>query len=330
MKENVLVIGLGSMGRRRIELLKKYFPDKTPTGVESNENRREQYRKEYGIQMFGTLEEAFEVCKYQSAFVCTPPLSHSTVIRKSLSYGMNVFSEINLVKDGYEENIRLANEKKVRLFLSSTLIYRDEMQYLYQIVTKHTEKLCYTYHVGQYLPDWHPWEDYRNFFIGVRRTNGCREILAIELPWIIRCFGPIEDVRVMKSKMTTLEIDFDDCYMILIRHQNGNMGTLTVDVVSREPVRDLKVFGENLFIQWNGEPDSFRKRNFEENCMENITLYRSVEHREGYNRTIIENEYINEMEQFFGELAGEKSKVYGFEEDLNTLQLIDKIEGQSM
>ena len=43
---------------------------------------------------------------------------------------MNVSPELNLVSDDYVENINLAKQKNKLLFLSSTMIYRDEMKYL--------------------------------------------------------------------------------------------------------------------------------------------------------------------------------------------------------
>ena len=101
----------------------------------------------------------------------------------------------------------------------------------------------YTYHVGQYLPDWHPWESYKDFFVGNKETNGCREILAIEMPWIVHIFGEIESVIYSKSRITELDIEFEDVYMLIINHKNGTIGSLIVDVVACEPVRDLRIIG---------------------------------------------------------------------------------------
>ncbi|MDE6927475.1 MAG: hypothetical protein K2P06_01985, partial [Muribaculaceae bacterium] len=66
----------------------------------------------------------------------------------------------------------------------------------------------YIYHVGQYLPEWHPWENYQDFFVGDKRTNGCREIMAIEFPWLIETFGEIREVSVLHDKMSHLNIDY--------------------------------------------------------------------------------------------------------------------------
>ena len=53
--------------------------------------------------------------------VCTAPLTHAGIITELLQNGLPVFTELNLVPDGYEENIALAKEKGLPLFLSSVL-----------------------------------------------------------------------------------------------------------------------------------------------------------------------------------------------------------------
>ena len=45
--------------------------------------------------------------------------------------------------------------------------------------------LAFTYQVGQYLPDWHPWESYKDFYVSKRATGAYREIVPFELAWLI-------------------------------------------------------------------------------------------------------------------------------------------------
>lgn len=76
----------------------------------------------------------------------------------------------------YDENIKLAEQKGKVLFLSSTPLYKEEMQIVNDKV-KENGKLCaHQYHVGQYLPDWHLWDNLKNFFASNKNTNGCREL----------------------------------------------------------------------------------------------------------------------------------------------------------
>lgn len=323
----ILVIGLGSMGRRRIRLISKYFKGHILFGTDMNVDRCNAVSKEYSIKVWDSLDRAIEEEQFDCAFVCTSPLSHSKIIRKCLQNDMNIFTEINLVADGYEENLTLAKEKNLLLFLSSTMIYKKEMKFIASKINQE-KKYSYTYHVGQYLPDWHPWENYTDFFVGEKKTNGCREILAIELPWIIHVFGKIEKVQCVKSKITDLSIDYDDNYIMLITHENGTIGTICVDVVACEPIRSLKIVGNCFYLSWDGDEHSlFLKKDLKSN-IEKIDLYDSVEREEGYNHTIMENEYINELEQFFGELANQRQSIYGFMDDMLTLSVIDEVESE--
>ena len=267
----VLIIGLGSMGKRRIRLIKE-MDDIELFGVDNNIQRCKEVSDVWGVECFNSLEEAFSFIRFDTAFVCTSPLSHANIIKSCLDNNLHVFSEINLVADGYSENVHLAQQKGLVLFLSSTFLYREETKYIINRVKNKNSRLNYIYHVGQYLPDWHPWESYNKFFIGDSRTNGCREIMAIDMPWLWNAFGPIKSIKKLKSKNTNLNIDFNDNYLILIEHRTGAKGVFAADVVTRNPIRHIDVFGEDLQLSWDGTPDSLLEYDFEKKRMLQKTL----------------------------------------------------------
>lgn len=322
---NILVIGLGSMGKRRIRLIKEMYPNYLIYGVDGRQDRCEEVKKLFGVQCVQSIAEASRVFKIDSAFVCTSPLSHNSIIKECLTNKWNVFTELNLVSDGYKENIELAKNNGCTLFLSSTFFYREEIKYIREHVSQNM-KWNYIYHIGQYLPDWHPWENYKDFFVGDKRTNGCREIMAIELPWVTKTFGEIESFSVLSDKMTELKIDYKDNYMIQFTHKNGNKGVLIVDVVSPVAVRRLEVYGEHKYYQWNGAPDSLFEYDPVSNDLKKISLNEKEEHKEGYRAFVVENAYKNEINEFMDVVLNGKEQIYGFPEDLKILEIIDKLE----
>lgn len=322
----VAVIGLGSMGKRRIRLIRKYSEAIEIIGVDTNEERRKTCEKEYGIEVDSSLTNAVDKTYIDCAFVCTPPISHSEIITQCLDKGLHVFTELNLVADGYAKNMALAKLKNLVLFMSSTFLYKDEVKYIKNLIHKAKHVLNYTYHVGQYLPDWHSWDNYKNFFAGDKRTNGCREIFAIELPWLSDVFGEIIKVEVIKSKMSSLDINYADNYLALVQHSSGCKGALAVDVVSRKAVRNLEVFGEELHIQWDGSPGGLFVYDYEAKKDNNIQLYEEIDQLDNYSSFIVENPYMNEVQTFFGAVKGQMAQIYTFEEDWNIIKLIDTIE----
>ena len=326
----IIVIGLGSMGKRRIRLLRELYVDSQIFGVDAKEDRRAECEKLFSIGAYRSIEDCLRECSPEAAFVCTPPLSHAGIIKDCLSQGMHVFSEINLVANGYEDIINLAKQQNRVLFLSSTPLYREETKYISRRVRETKGVLNYSFHVGQYLPDWHPWDVLQDFFVSKKETNGCRELFAIELPWLLKTFGRVKQIEVMRHKATTLPIQYDDSYYVLMEHDTGHRGVLIVDVVSREPVRHLEIFGENLFVLWDGTPDSLREKNLERQTMEAVCSYETeqVQHEAAYSRNIVENAYAAEISNFIATIFGTEQPIYSFEADKEVLQLIDWIENE--
>lgn len=318
----ICVIGLGSMGKRRIKLLKAFFDDLTIIGIDNNMKRVESAANEYGIDCYSALRDISE--KPDCAFVCTSPQFHASIIRECLKNNLHVFSEINLIDDLYDENIQLAEQKERVLFLSSTPLYKEEMRIIDRRVKQNGKPCAYQYHVGQYLPDWHPWDNLKDFFISYKNTNGCRELLAIELPWIQNAFGKIQNVHVAKTNLTDLNLEFPDTYFVQTEHERGNIGSLTIDVVSRQAVRKMEVFNEDLYIRWDGTPETLYEKDIITGELKQIPAGEYI-HESGYSESINEYAYVKEIEEFFEVIEG-KEPLYGFEKDKEILKIIDEIE----
>ena len=321
----VVVIGLGSMGRRRIRLMQTLDEVLQIVGVDTSTERQAQARKEYGIETMASLDEAITRFSPNAALVCTSPASHGPIVMKCLEAGLNVYMEINLIGDWYDKASALAAKKGLKVFVSSTFLYHPQVNYIIDAVNG--EKVNYIYHSGQYLPDWHPWESYKNFFVADKRTNACREILAIEFPWILKAFGEVESVHVMREKDSSLELDFPDNFMISIRHKNGNKGIFCQDVISRKGMRGLEIYSENLHLFWDGRTYKLSRYDIAQKELVPVVLPEDdIEYTEKV-PNYFENVYREETKAFFDYLAGKTQPRHSFVADKQILDLIDQIEG---
>ena len=321
----LLIVGLGSMGKRRARLAKGMDASIQISGVDTTESRRAE-AEGLGITAYASIGEAVAAEKFDAALVCTAPITHAGIISELLDAGLPVFTELNLVSDGYEENMKKAREKGLPLFLSSTMLYRGETQYIKHQVEAFDKPVNYIYHIGQYLPDWHPWENYKNFFVGDKRTGGVREIFGIDLPWLLDTFGPVKSLHVEKDKISQLEVDYPDSYFVTLRHENGVKGMLAVDVVSPKAVRNFECFGEGLHLFWEGNPKSLYTFDHDKGEKLPVNTYESFEHDFRYSDNIVENAYVDELANFFAVLKGTEQPRYSFEKDLETIRLIEAIE----
>lgn len=77
--------------------------------------RREEARA-LGIEPYESIAAAVAARHFDAAFVCTAPLTHAGIIGELLDAGLPVFTELNLVDDGYDALIAKAAQKGRRCF----------------------------------------------------------------------------------------------------------------------------------------------------------------------------------------------------------------------
>ena len=143
----VAVIGLGSMGKRRIRLLKQYIEKEGKrngrknekweiTGIDLSRERCLEVEELCNIETFSDLDKGLSKGNIDCALICSSPASHAELIHECLKRGLHVFTEMNLVNNRYKENKRRAGEKKRVLFLSSTFLYRKEIEFIKEKLQK--------------------------------------------------------------------------------------------------------------------------------------------------------------------------------------------------
>ena len=184
----------------------------------------------------------------------------------------------------------------------------------------------YIYHIGQYLPDWHPWENYKNFFVGNARTGGVREIFGIDLPWLLDAFGDVTAMAVQKDTISDLGLPYPDCVTLLLRHASGAQGVLAADVVSPKAVRNFECFGDGLHLFWEGNPKALYE--FRGGEKQVVDTYTAFEHDSRYSDNIVENAYVDELTNFFEVLQGKAQPRWSFEQDLRLMPLLDLTNGE--
>jgi predicted dehydrogenase len=106
--------------------------------------------------------------------------------------------------------------------------------------------------VGQYLPDWHPWEEYRNTY-SARQGQGGGIILDAthEIDYLRWMFGEVEAVSCFAGKLSHLDIDTEDTAAIIIRFLSGTIGEVHMDYVQRVYSRSCQIVGDEGTIRWD-------------------------------------------------------------------------------
>jgi predicted dehydrogenase len=247
----VLVIGQGSMGRRRVRNL-HHIGGTDVAAFEPDRERREQAEVESGIRVFGTFDDGL-AWQPDALVISTPPDRHHEYALKAAEAGLHFFTEASVVPGGTRELIAAVAGKPIVGAPSCTLRFHPGIQLMRRRIAEGAigRPLLVLHHVGQHLADWHPWEDYRTFYVARRETGPAREIVPFELNWMTYLFGGLTSIEGMCDKVSSLEVDVDDVYAALLRFDSGVTGTLVVEVVSRPAVRSARVVGEEGTLVWD-------------------------------------------------------------------------------
>jgi len=166
-----LVVGLGSMGRRRIMNLQTLNAGEI-AGFDIRQERCREVSDRFGVRVFMTPEDAFSF-KPDALIVSTPPDRHVEYGMEAAERGIPFFLEASVVDDGMDELIELCRQRNVVGVPSCTMRFHPAVRMVKRIIEEKEigKPVTFLYHLGQYLPDWHPHEDYRSFYVGKRRTS---------------------------------------------------------------------------------------------------------------------------------------------------------------
>jgi predicted dehydrogenase len=327
----ILVVGLGSMGKRRIRCLKALGEGEV-AGFDLREDRRCEASEKYGIACFSDYAEALKRFAPEALVISVPPDKHHIYIKSAIEHKLHFFVEASVVDIGMREAIERIRDCGIVAAPSATLYFHPAIMLIDSIVKSgELGKLSnILLHSGQFLPDWHTYESVSDYYVSNRPTGGGREIVPFEISWFTRVFGWPRMVAANYRK--TIDIPgaeyIDDTYNILLDYSNY-LAVVTVDVVSRYATRRLVVNGSAKQLYWSWDENRVRVYDPAKGAWEDRS-YEMKNAEAGYNANIGENMYIEEVRNFLDAIRGNKPFFNTMEEDLRVLELLYKAERSDM
>src|SRR4051794_10998447 len=107
----ILVVGLGSMGRRRLRCL-THIGGHELAGLEPSADRAATVGAEFSMPTFGTFEEALD-WKPQALVISTPPDLHLPFALDAARHGLHFFTEASVVPEDTSELEALADQQGI-------------------------------------------------------------------------------------------------------------------------------------------------------------------------------------------------------------------------
>ncbi len=320
----VLQLGLGSMGKRRVRNMQA-LGIKDIVGYDLREDRRVEARKKYGIVTVDKLTGDL-LSGREAYIISTPPGSHNDCIKLALKYRKPAFVEASVLREGLLGFDREAKRRNVRIMPSCTFRFHPAIKLIKSLVRGGKfGKICnFSYHMGQYLPDWHPWESIKDYYVSKRSTSGGREMVPYELTWIVDMMGMPKSIFGYKGGNHDMGVDIDDTYAIAMNFK-GFQGTLLVDVVSRFATRSVIINLEKAQIRWNWEDKAVKLYDAAKKKWQKCKYLKGAAAK-GYNLNIVEDMYVEELSTFFNAVRTGKPFPNTLKEDVMMLSILEASE----
>lgn len=309
-----IVFGCGSIGKRHLANLQR-LGAKNIIAYDPVESRREEIRQRFGCLVYADPVEAISK-RPDVALICTPTRYHTENALFAVRHGCDVFIE-KPVADAPDEVSILSEEidgRGLSSLVGCNFRFHPALQRVKSLIDQNSigRIISIRAQFGQYLPDWHPWEDYRNGYSARKELGGGVILDRIhELDYVCWLLGDVHSVTALVGHISSLEINTEDTAEILLKFKSGAFGSIHLDYVRRTYDCSLEVVGEEGTVQWcyqshevrwysakNGQWQSCKWPNYEGNQM-----------------------YLDEMDHFFSVIEGKSSSMQDILAGLRVLKI---------
>lgn len=279
--QRCLFVGLGGIGQRHLRNLRALRG--AGVAVDAYRVRREravvsdtlqvvqgeELESKYDVKAFAELDQALEQ-KPDVVFVTNPSSLHVEITRRALDAGAHVLVEKPLSHslEGVAELVQQCQQRQLVGYVAYQLRFHPGFVRTREIVQQGLigNPLFAEAIVGEYLPGFHPYEDYRRMYASRRELGGGVTLSQIhEIDFLIALLGRPERVFSLGGKLSSLEVDVDDVSSSLLefRGQAGRVLPVRLhqDFVQRPGERRCVLVGEEGKLEWSLSGQSLRRWN---------------------------------------------------------------------
>ena len=235
LERRLLIIGCGSIGKRHLgNLIAAGVGEVIAFDVRAD--RASEVRAQFGVEVFTDLDYALEPA------ACGLDYSANEFARATreqcAEQGCHLFIEkpLSHSRDGVDRLLELARRKDLVTLVGCNLRFHPGLVVVKRLLEQGAagRVVAVRVEVGQYLPDWHPKEDYRQSYSARSDLGGGILLDAVhEIDYIRWLLGPVRSVACFAGKLSHLEIQTEDTAALLLRFMDGTVGEVHLDYVQR-------------------------------------------------------------------------------------------------
>lgn len=253
----VAVVGAGSIGKRHIgNLLSRGVAPGEVTVVDPRADRRSESEARFPGVVTAADISAMGDAAFDIALITSPTSMHVAQARAFAERGTTVLIEkpLDAGLEGADALAALVDKTGAKVLVAYPFRFSAPAQKLKALVNEGAigRPLYVRGEFSEYLPDWHPWEDYRSFYMA-KVSQGGGSLLdqshVMDLAhWL---FGDVKSVFAFSGRVSDLEVETDDLAELQVRFKSGLVGTIHQDMFGRQHRKEIDIKGTEGNLQWN-------------------------------------------------------------------------------
>jgi predicted dehydrogenase len=240
----VMIVGLGSIARKHIKVLKELYTDISIFALRSNKTEIQ----EEGIENIYSWSEVPGDLDF--IIISNPTSMHTETILKSMEFSIPLFIEKPVLHslDRSDEIITKVRDSGIITYVACNLRFHPAIQFLKKEFLKKMP-IEYNSYCGSYLPEWRPNTDYRKVYSAKEELGGGVHLdLIHEIDFCQYLLGePINTFGYYRKK-SSLEIDSSDIAHYVFEFQNTS-AFITLNYYRRDSKREIDCIWEDK--TWN-------------------------------------------------------------------------------
>lgn len=249
-----LVIGCGSIGRRHLANLRKLKAGEVWV-VDTDLTRARAAARDHGATGFYDIRGAL-AARPDVALIATPTNLHVKLALAAAAKDCHLFIEkpLSHTLASVPALVRLVRKNRLITLVGCNMRFHPSVRKVKEILDDGSigSPLAARIEVGQYLPDWHPEEDYRKSYSARRAAGGGVVLDAIhEIDYSMWMFGDVKRVACLTKRTGTIDIETEDLATILLEFRDGTLGQVHLDYLQRTYSRSCQVIGTEGTVKWD-------------------------------------------------------------------------------
>ena len=253
--KRIALVGLGSIGRRHLRLLKQLRPDIEVILVRSGQGSRWP-EEALAVGSASTIDAAVAY-DIEAAIISSPAPFHVNQAIQLIDAGIPVLIEkpLSNTLDKTNQLKMLAENTGLPVLVGYVLRYSLALQHFHEMLTGNAVGRVTGVNIdcGSYLPEWRPGQDYRTTASAKPELGGGVLLeLSHELDYANWLFGPFKSVDASIVNSGILEMQVEDVADLELMSETGVKATIHLDFLKRQPTRQCVVFGSEGNLTWNG------------------------------------------------------------------------------